>query len=183
MKKFWTAFVFVLGLAAANTQSVSAAWDDDCNHSGVFLNPTVGVTVGDVDTDFGVGLGLGYRWHITNGICWDVASVGASTGVSNFTEQLNLRILSGLRYNSPALFADKGLYGSFGLGYQFCTDNTDISGLAYEVGAGINFSRTISLGFVWEGNCASYTVVGPRNYTVDVDSHWGTFGVRLGINF
>ncbi|MDE6453095.1 MAG: hypothetical protein K2L27_02705 [Muribaculaceae bacterium] len=182
MKKILIAFVMLFGAFAANAQRAGEAtmWSDDSdfNHSGFFFNPTVGVMTGDCDTGFGLDLTAGYRWHISSGFNWDILKVGMNTDVANFGEMLSLRFLSGFRYNSPALFADKGLYVDFGLGYQVFTDETDLSGFAYEVGAGVNLTRLISLGLVWEGNTSSVdTYYGSYNLS------WGTFGVRLGLNF
>jgi len=193
MKKLLIAIAMICSVMSVSAQRAGDAtsWNDksvvegDFNHSGFFLNPTIGVTAGDVDTGFGVGLGLGYRWHIGSGFNWDIVKADAITDVSNFTDALTVRFQTGVRYNSPVLFSDKGLYADFGIGYQFNTNDTDMSGVAYEIGIGLNMTRTISLGLVWEGNSSSYEYYVPGRYggTYDVDSHWGMFGVRLGLNF
>lgn len=185
MKKLLIAIAMICSVISVSAQRAGDAttWNDkldegDFNHSGFFLNPTIGVTAGDVETGFGVGVGLGYRWHIASGFNWDIVKAEAMTDVSNFTDALAVRFMSGIRYNSPVLFSDKGLYADFGIGYQFMTSDTDNSGVAYEIGVGLNLTRTVSLGLVWEGNSSSY-----ESYGYDFDAHWGMFGVRLGLNF
>lgn len=164
--------------------SVNAAeapfWDDDADidHSGLFANPTIGLMTGDVDNDLGIDLTIGYRWNFTEGFSWDIVKVGANTGVSNFTENMTLRFLSGLRYNSPEIIWDKSLYADVALGYCVLTDVTDLNGFAYEIGGGFNLTPHISLGLVWEGNCPTFDFYGDT-YKVN----YGTIGLRLGLNF
>lgn len=156
------------------------------NHSGIFLNPTVGLLTGDLDEDLGVDLTLGYRFHIVNGFSWDIAKIGFSTGVSDAQGRLTMRFLSGLRYNSPAMFGGKSLYADCAFGYSFLTDETDFGGFAYEVGAGINLSRKVSLGIVWEGNNPRYSWVEnyvDNYYEYTIKANYGTIGFRLGLNF
>ncbi|MDE6540699.1 MAG: hypothetical protein K2L74_01665 [Muribaculaceae bacterium] len=183
MKKILIAFVMLFGAFAANAQRASEAtiWNEDYdfNHSGFFLNPTIGVMTGDRFNGFGFDITAGYRWHAGSGFNWDILKVGMNTETSYFGEMFSLRFLSGFRYNSPALFAGKGLYVDFGLGYQVSTYEGDLSGFAYEVGAGVNLTRLISLGLVWEGNNTSGDVY---EGSTRVDG-WGLFGVRLGLNF
>lgn len=194
MKKLLFAIAMICSVLSVSAQRAgdATAWNDskavesDFNHSGFILNPTIGVMTGDVETGFGIGVDLGYRWHISSGFNWDIITAGISTNSAEFSDNLNVRLLSGFRYNSPAIFGDKGLYANLGLGYQLMTSDTDLGGFAYEVGVGINLTRIVSLGLVWEGNTAStsYSYKSGRNwYEEDVNYHWGMFGVRLGLNF
>lgn len=162
----------------ASDSDLSWKYDNGVNHSGFVTDITAGVLTGDMDTDFALGVKLGYRWHIYNGLNWDIVSVGASTGVSNFAEAMNLRFLTGFRYNTPVDLIGKSLYVNFGLGYCLSTDDTDWGGFAYEVGAGVNLNRLISLGIVWEGSNWSASYDG-----WDFSAKFGIIGVKLGLNF
>lgn len=186
MKKILTTLMLLCCILVANAQRAGEAsiWNDnsDINHSGFFLNPTIGVMTGDVDTDFGIDITVGYRWHIASGFSWDILKIGANTGVSNFSDLMTLRFLSGIRYNSPEIIGDKSLYADFSLGYCLLTDDTDLNGFAYEVGAGINLTKSISVGIVWEGNNPKYSWE-DAYYKYTEKFSYGTFGVRLGLNF
>lgn len=178
--------IFTVLVTSAITSSAQRASDSDLswhgnsdiNHNGIFTDVTAGVLTGDLDTDFGLGLKLGYRWHVSDGISWDIASIGLSTGVSDFSEALNLRFLTGFRYNTPEDLVGKSLYVNFGLGYCLSTDDTDFGGFAYEVGAGVNLTRTLSLGLVWEGSNWSYEY---ENWKIS--GKFGIIGLKLGLNF
>lgn len=187
MKKFLTVFAILCGFMSANAQRAAEAsiWesDDNINHSGIFVNPSLGVVLGNADTDFGVDLTLGYRWHIGNGFNWDVAKIGAFTGVSDFSDLMSIRILSGFRYNSAPILGDKSMYVDFSVGYSFRTTETSIGGFAYEIGVGANLSRTISLGLVWEDNRHSADVYIPYWGEGTLKYHYGLLGLRLGLNF
>lgn len=179
MKKIFVIFALIFSVMTAKAQLASEAsiWSEgasDINHSGVFVNPAIGLQCGDVEDDFGIAVNLGYRWHIGSGFNWDVISFGVNTGVSNFTEMLDMRFLSGFRYNTPEILAGKSLYLNCAFGYHFLTDNTDISGFAWEVGGGVNITRKISLGIVYEAS----------KYSDDYwSAKWGIVGLRLGLNF
>ncbi len=182
MKKLLTVIAALCCILGASAQRAGEAtiWNDNSeyNHSGFFINPTLGVITGDVDTDFGIDLTLGYRWNFAGGLSWDILKVGANTGVSNFSDLMTLRFLSGIRYNSPEVIGDKSLYADFSLGYCLLTEDTDFSGFAYEVGAGVNLSPSVSLGIVWEGNNPRYE----DDFYIYKFSY-GTFGLRLGLSF
>ena len=170
----------------ASDADVSSWGDNDWSHSGFFGEVVLGGQVGDVDGDFGVGFNLGYRWHIWNGLCWDVLNAGLNAGVSHFTETLDARFLSGIRYNTPQFVAGKSLYINCAFGYHFLTDETDIDGFAYEIGAGVNLNPHLSLGITWEANNSSeeYSYqVGRYWYTDKVDYNWGIIGLKLAYQF
>lgn len=191
MKKLFVAFALICSAFAVSAQRAgdATAWNDkqaddsEFNHSGIFLNPGIGVVTGDCDTGFGFSFNMGYRWHIASGFSWDIVKVGINTDVINFTDMLDARFMSGFRYNTPVLFSDKGLYVDFAVGYQFMTRDTALGGVAYEVGAGFNLTRTVSLGLVWEGSSVSDEFYTPYYGWSDVKYSWGMFGVRLGLNF
>lgn len=186
MKKFLVVFTLLLGAVSMSAQRAGevSMWSNETseiNHSGMFVNPAIGLQTGDCDDDFAVSLQLGYRWHIASGFNWNIFEAGANTGVSNFTDMLDLRFLSGFRYNSPEIVAGRSLYVDVAFGYNYLTKIKE-GGFAYEVGAGVNLNRLVSLGLVWEGSTASYSV-GYGRYSADVDAKWGTVGIRLGLNF
>lgn len=175
MKKIFVILALIFSVLTAKVQAVSI-WNQGSgiNHSGAFINPAVGLQCGDVDDDFGIAVNVGYRWHLGSGFNWDVVSFGINTGVSNFSEMLDMRFLTGLRYNTPQIFAGKSLYLNCGFGYHFLTDNTDINGFAWEVGGGVNINRGLSLGLIYEGSKYSKHGWGAK---------WGIVGLRLGLNF
>lgn len=192
MKKLFLLFAIAFSVATTSAQRASDMGvfnndNDDWNHSSAFVETSLGAVVGDVsETGFGWGVGVGYRWHIANGICWDIVKAGMNTDVLNFTDALTVKALSGIRYNSPRIIGDKSLFVNAAFGYHLNTSNTDINGFAYEVGTGINLSKHISLGLSWEGFAASYDVEIRKGKKVtyrEVNSHWGTIGVKLGVQF
>ncbi len=144
------------------------------NHSGWFFETGVGVMTGDVDTDFGWELGTGYRWHIAGGFSWEVFRIGFNTGVSYFTELIDLRFTTGFRYDTPRLDFLKGraLYANFVLGYGY-VPYYELGGFVYEIGVGAKLTRNISLGLNWQGNAMEW------DFDWDESSKWGIFGVKL----
>lgn len=184
--------LFMLLMLAAMSAGISATaqrageynlvHSDDWNHSGIFANVGLGVACGDVDTDLGLSVGLGYRYHFGNGLNWDVISATYYSPMvtDDFEDSSSLRILTGIRYNSSPILAGKPLYGNFAAGYQMNLKDFDYwHGFAYELGAGVLLSRTVSLGLMWEGNVAHYDL----GYDESENLHFGIFGVKLGLNF
>lgn len=166
--------IFLFTLIIASSVSAQRAsdsdlnwYESDINHSGVFTDASAGIFTGG--TDFGLSLKLGYRLNIYDGLSWDTISVGSGSGISEFMDYLTLRLLTGFRYNTNEDLIGKSLYANVGLGYCMAIDDTEIEGnsFAFEIGAGINLSRLISVGIVWEGS------------TFD----WGIAGIKLGLNF
>lgn len=163
---------------ASDADVSSWGGDESWNHSGAFTELVLGGVVGDMDGDFGVGVNLGYRLHIWNGICWDVLKVGINGGVSHLSDTLDMRFISGLRYNTPAVVGGKSLYLNCAFGYHFLTDNTDLDGFAYEVGAGVNLNPNFSMGITWEASQAE-----TDGYYSDYDYNWGIIGLKLAYQF
>ena len=186
MKKLFS-ILAALAVAVSVTASAQRAGEfnlsnnEDWSHSGVFSELGVGVTLGDLDADLGLSLGLGYRYHINNGFCWDIAKVTyyVPCVTTAFAESSSMRFISAIRYNSAPLLGDMPLYATFGVGYQLNVDDTDRwKGFAYEIGLGVNMSRSCSLGLVWEGNVAHYdTYYGSEN------ANFGILGAKLGVQF
>lgn len=188
MKRLIAILVVAISMATASAQraadmGIFSGSNDDWNHSSMFVETHLGAVVGDVSsTGFGWGVGLGFRLHLIDGLCWDVVKVGMNTDVLNFVDMLDVRFLSGLRYNSPRFIADKSLYLNFALGYHLFTECTTYSGFAYEVGGGINLSRNLSMGITWE---ASHTTAEEYFFGdyYDVKLNWGTVGLKLAYQF
>lgn len=158
--------------------SISDPVLNDWNRSGMFMELGIGALTGDpVDSEFAVNLGLGYRWHAWNGICWDILKLNANTGVSHFTEMLYARLTTGVRYQSPRFIAGKALYANFNLGYGLLTDpGFDTGAFCYELGAGFLLTRNISLGIQFQGN-------GVHDDYWDENCTYGMLGLNFGIMF
>lgn len=178
MKKLFLALVMVLGTVASQAQRAFEAttWSDDDSpaHSGFYANALVGAYTGDLEeTAFGFGAEVGYRLHLTNGLHWNILSAGWNSGVSDYIEVgdlSNVRIMTGARFITPDFLAGKRMYINFDLGYSINTSYGDMSGFAYNVGLGVNLSRSFSMGVSWDG--------------ISKDSYnWGIVGLKLGFNF
>ena len=194
MKKFLFALVIAclaFGAQAQIIQSTSSKStirvvpeekkSEDWNHSSAFIETGIGVTAGDCVNDFGWTVGIGYRWHIAQGVYWDIIKMNFNTGASHFTDLLAIRFTSGVRYHSPRFIAGKALYANFDLGYDYAT-GVEGGGFAYEIGAGFVLNKHVSLGLVWEGNSAKWE----DSYYGDwyeFTSKWGMFGVKFGVQF
>jgi opacity protein-like surface antigen len=190
MKKLFAIIAVALCVVTASAQRASDMGIfsnneyEDWNHSAVFVETAIGAIVGDVDTDFGWNVGLGYRWHISYGFCWDVLKLGINTIPSNFSkETLDWRVLSGFRYNSPRFIAGKSLYANVAFGYHILDGGKDGKhGLAYEIGAGINLTRHLSLGISWDASSYNSTYTYKKNsYSENIS--WGIVGLKLGCQF
>lgn len=159
---------------------------NDWNHSGFFVNAGPGFLTGDADSEFAVEAGWGYRWHISNGISWEVLRLGMDAAVSDFTETMNLRLTTGVRYDSPRIQAlgNRSLYGGVFLGYgnRVASDYSGDGGFAYEIGAGVKLTRRLSLGLFYQGNSDKDCEFdyGGGGYG---DLKWGMFGVKIEYQF
>lgn len=156
--------------------------ESDWNHSGFFAEIGLGVACGDINTDMGLSVGLGYRYNLGNGFQWDIlkAAYYVPTVTTEFGDGSSMRFLTGIRYQSHPILGDKPLYGTFSAGYQMNVSDFDYwHGFAYEFGLGVLLSRNCSLGLVWEGDVAHYNFgsYGSENM------NFGIFGLKLGIQF
>lgn len=175
MKKLFLVLALIAATATtalAQRAAEASVWsdDNDINHSGFFFNPIIGAMVGDVPTSFGYGFEGGYRYHFASGVNWDILTVGLNTCSESFEDYASVRLLTGVRYNTPNILAGKSMYFNFNLGYQINTKHDYMSGFAYGLGLGVNLTRLVSLGFTWEGNTAD-------------SANWGIFGAKVGFNF
>lgn len=150
--------------------------DDDWNRSGLFLDGGIGVYCGDVNNELGIEANIGYRLHLVDGLCWDIAKGGVQLWCADgFSDSSTARFLTGFRYNTPRFVGDKSLYVSTAFGYQFMWGETDINGLAYEVGAGVNLSSKVALGINWNGSNSSF-----KDY---FNFKWGLLSLRFNYLF
>ena len=49
--------------------------DANFSKSGIFSEIGLGVACGDIESDLGLSVGLGYRYHFGSGLCWDILRV------------------------------------------------------------------------------------------------------------
>lgn len=181
MKRAKLIIVMLLAITGFTAQAQTAKDNSFRNHSGIYAEVGLGVACGDIDTDLGLSLGVGYRYHFGKGIYWDMLRISyyCPTTTTYFSEGSSMRFLTGIRYNSMPLIAGKRLYGNFDLGYQLNVDDFDNwHGFAYEFGAGVILSRVASLGLVWEGNVAHYDFG-----FLSTNANFGIFGLKLGLQF
>lgn len=178
MKKILTIVVVILCALSVRCQST-----ENYTHSGIFADVSAGLFNDSYGNDFGIGLKAGYRYHIYEGICWDVASIGANTCIGWHGEEFNLRFLSGIHYDLPKNILTKSLYANLDLGYCLSTYDTSCGGFAYDIGLGINLTRLISLGLVWEGSLwrQEYTIA--DGLRLKFKENFGTIGIQFGLNF
>lgn len=183
MKKLFTV-IAVLIMAAGISINAQRAGEfnlantgDNWSKSGIFAEIGAGAACGDIESDLGISVGLGYRYHFGNGFNWDVVKATFYNAFTTraFEEGCAMRFLTGFRYNSAPVLADKPIYGTFSAGYQLNVYDTDyFKGFAYELGFGVLLSPTASLGIVWEGNVA-HSYWGNENF--------GIVGLKLGLQF
>ena len=187
MKRIISICVFLvaaLGFSAnAQVKEAPEVKNFDWNHSGLFVEIGLGAACGDINTDLGLSIGLGYRYNLGHGFLWDIAKVAyyVPTVTSDmFGDGSSMRFLSGIRYQSQPVICNRPLYGTFSAGYQMNVSDFDYwHGLAYELGVGILFSRSCSLGLVWEGDVAHFNF-GPFG---SQNMNFGIFGLKLGLQF
>lgn len=178
MKKIFFAIVMALcamGVQAQHASDVSV-WSENDNaaHSGVFTNVILGAYTGDIETGAGLGLDLGYRYHIISGLHWNILTVGTNFAWNNDEydggDFLNVRFKSGAHYITPEILGSKRMYVDFNLGYSVNTKYSELNGFTYDVGLGVNLSRLFSLGITWDA--------------ISKDSAtWGIIGAKFGFNF
>lgn len=174
MKKLLLIFTLLLASAGVSVSAQGA-------RSGIFGEFGLGVACGDINTDLGLSLGVGYRYHITGGLSWDMLKVAyyVPTATNDFGDGSSLRILTGVRYDSAPLLAGLPLYANFGAGYQMNVSDFDYwHGFAYEFGLGVKPTGNVSVGLVWEGDVAYYNLgMG------SINSNFGIFGIKLAYQF
>ena len=187
MKKVISLLAIVLAAvsfsaSAQRAGELNMSSNDDWNRSGVFAEIGLGAACGDIDTDLGFSVGLGYRYHFGNGLFWDIIKVAYynPSTTEAFEEGSSMRFLTGVRYNSAPLLAGKPIYANFAAGYQLNVYDTDYwKGFAYEFGVGVQCSRSVSVGIMWEGNVCHYSF---GNWGSE-NANMGIVGLKLGIQF
>ena len=166
----------IVQVETPETPKVVEPW----NHSGLIWNILgAGVVLGDVDVDFGLEFGLGYRWHITHGVSWEVIRMNYNTAVSDWKDMQCLSFTSGFRYDSPRLsfLKDYSLYGSYVMGVGVCDTGYKDMEYVWEIGAGVKVNPYTSLGLYWKKN--------PRVYGYDYDciDNYGMLSFRIECQF
>lgn len=180
MKRLIAASLLSVSALMAGAHNAGSNCSDQA-HSGMFADISAGAETGDFGDDFALALKVGYRLNLYEGLSWNIASMGAGMGVS-YPDDINMRFMSGFRYNLPFCFNNRSVYVNADFGYCFSTSDTAFGGFAYEVGAGVNFSRLISLGIVWEGSVWNYHEE-TYLYELSAKCKFGTIGLKLGFNF
>jgi opacity protein-like surface antigen len=96
--------------------------------------------------DMTVDLGVKWMMNFNEYIAWDVLTVRAGADVENsFVESIVGELMSGPRFTTPE-FGDMSVYLNGRAGYAHHFDSSE-GGFAYEIGAGINVTPHISLGY------------------------------------
>ena len=137
----------LLMLLALSSTAAMAQWSYDGGYEtkrhcfGIELG--VGGT-GDTSVDFGL------RWqaNLHENFAWDVLTLKAVADVENdFSESITPELLTGLRVISPD-FSGLTAYLNARFGYAYNIDASE-GGFAYELGAGVNVTRNIYIGYAF----------------------------------
>lgn len=182
MKKIFLSAILGLFAIAGQAQIVSSTSSRiTVTHKertpSLFLDLGAGGFTGDAD-GFGVDLGLRWTHMFSPSIGWDVLKVSAQSTIDEPIDDLNIQAKTGIRGVSPVLFGASGtVYANFAGGYGYYTDIEE-GGFAWEIGAGVNFNKHISLGIVYNSCNYSYDY-----YYGDEDVKVGLVSLRLGIGF
>lgn len=110
-----------------------------------------GVEIGLGGTgDVTVDVGAKWQMNLHEYVAWDVVTAKAMADVEhNFSKSLTGELLTGVRGISPD-FAGLTAYATIKGGYAYNFDATD-GGFAYELGLGVNITRTIYVGYAYNG--------------------------------
>lgn len=116
--------------------------NDDVRRNQFGIELGVGGT-GDITVD----LGLRWQMNIHPNIGWDVLTLKAITVPDYLEDSITPQLLTGLRLTSPS-FSGLTAYltGRAGYGYWI---NGEEGGFCYEIGAGVNVTKHISLGYAY----------------------------------
>ncbi len=106
----------------------------------------------------GIGFNLGFRLtHMfSEHWGWDIINfrgTNNSGGISekDFSFLLGVQGTTGVRYVSKPVIGDKTLYANLGVGGGIIWDSMSGGEVVWELGAGINLSKSISLGLFYDG--------------------------------
>lgn len=94
-----------------------------------------------------VNLGLRWQHNFHPYIAWDVLNLNAVAPTDDFG-QVVPQLMTGLRLKSPE-FAGLKLYAIGHVGYGVNVDDTDLHGLVFEVGGGIQLTEHFYVGYAY----------------------------------
>ena len=173
MKKLLLIAVLFIMASTANAQLLTSTtlYETKQPHRNHFaLDLGFGGYTGDIEGG-GLALELGFRdtYDINEYLSVDIIKIGAHSGTDDIGGLLNLQAKTGVRGFTPILFGQSRMYANFGLGYGYFTD-AEKGGFAWEVGAGLDITRHIAVGFVYNTN---------KFYSYNIS----TIGGRVGFTF
>jgi len=172
MKKLLLIAVLLMTAAVVNAQLLTSTTvygtKQTRNHFAIDLS--FGGYTGDLDGG-GLALELGFRdtYDINEYFSVDILKISAHSGTDDFGGLLNLQAKTGVRGFTPILFGQSRMYGNVGLGYGYFTDAKK-GGFAWEIGAGLDITRHVAVGFVYNTN---------KYYSFNIS----TIGGRVGFTF
>lgn len=137
-------------------------------------------TIKDVE---GTGIDLGFRWlyNFSPYIGWDIIGVKGLASTDDIGYSVVVQGMTGIRGNSPCFVSNMSVFANFRMGYGYMIDMEE-GGMCYELGLGVNLTRTVYIGFVYSFQGGETEIsVGRKTQQVDIKMKYSAF--RLGFNF
>ncbi len=194
MKKSILVYLCVFVCIGLNAQILSG------DRNGFSLNDRISKS--RIGLEFGGGgngafafdLGVHYSHNYTNSFAWDVLSIKTTINPDDFNGSICSSFMTGVKLSSPEskLGINGYLLGRIGYGYYY---KNSIGGVNYELGAGINITSKIYIGYAYTHFDGSFketktkTVYSQKNgkltstkesYTVSTDSKSNYHSFRIG---
>lgn len=194
-KNVYLSLVLLFYCLYSNSQMIS-----NTNYSADNINKKnqFGVEIGGGGTgSFTIDLGVHYIHNYTPYFAWDVIAIKASAIPDNFSKSLFPSALTGVRLTSPqSPFGLTGyLTGRIGYDYNFELDG---GGLCFELGAGVNITKNIYIGYSYTHLKSSYDIEKSKttythkngksvskkvNYSESIDGKMNYHALRIGFYF
>lgn len=169
MKKMFMLAIMAVMTLTASAQLITSNRTIRSGSHNVWLD--FGAGVGTEKGSKGADLNLGLRFNkmYTENVGWDIIKIGARSNTEDLGDALCAEALTGIRGESPVLFANSKAYVNLAAGYLYSFDAKD-GGFTYEIGAGLKLTPRFNVGIAYNG----YKINGWKV---------GLIGLRLGVAF
>lgn len=167
MKKIFLVAVLALFTSSAFAQLLTSsrvARSERAHNVWIDLGVGTYTSSGASGTDLNLGIRVNKMFHEYVG--WDIIKVGAHANTKDFGKTISVEALTGIRGESPVLFANAKAYANFALGYIHTIDPNK-GAFEWEIGAGLKITPRINVGVAFDSSKRD-----------GVSS--GVFGLRLG---